>query len=310
MDKKSFFYTASHILSPLSAALVFFACETGIQPELENAESVLVVDAWLTTQPKEQLIHLTQTQPYFDNTPPPGVPGALLVVKNETDGRTFSFADSGNGMYRWLPAHAKDSLGKVGDRFSLRINTGPDAYRADAVIGRVPAIDSITLTFEPARGFLPDYYVADFWATDPPGKGDAYWIKAWKNGTLLLKPSEINIAYDAGFSERGNLDGVTFITPIRQGISPFDTDKQGNLISPYVPGDSVYVEIHSLSKAAFYFLTEVTIQTDRPGGFSELFAAPIANVSTNIFNTEKSGKKAVGFFNVSNVSARGQRFAK
>jgi cobyrinic acid a,c-diamide synthase len=72
-------------------------------------------------------------------------------------------------------------------------------------------------------------------------------------------------------------------------------------------GDSVYVEIHSITPEAFNFLNQVVIQIDRPGGFSELFAAPLANVSTNISNMNSNGKPVVGFFCVSAVSTAGKR---
>ena len=123
----------------------------------------------------------------------------------------------------------------------------------------------------------------------------------------MNKPSEINLAYDAGFSAGGNFDGVSFITPIRQGINPFDQDDNDEIIPPYLPGDSVYVEIHSITLEAFNFMNEVAIQTNRPGGFSELFASPISNVSTNIFNANNSSRKALGFFNVAAVSGLGKR---
>jgi hypothetical protein len=284
------------------------SCETTINPELEKAEAVLVVDAWLTSQPKEQSIKLSMTQAYFNNSLPPSVSSAMVSVKNETDGRIFNFNEAGStGNYQWIPTSATDSIGKPGDEFTLMITVGSENYEAVSKMGRVPVIDSITFTFEKAKGFFPDYYYAEFWATDPVGKGDTYWIKAWRNDTLLLKPSEINIAFDAGFSEQGNIDGVTFITPIRQGISPFDSDKNGNLISPYSIGDSVYVEILSVNKAAFNFLNEVAIQTDRPGGFAELFASPISNVPTNMVNLNPGGRKAVGFFNVGTVRGKGKK---
>jgi hypothetical protein len=174
----------------------------------------------------------------------------------------------------------------------------------------VPQIDSISFIFEEANAFFPDSYQAEFWATDPIGSGDTYWIKAYKNDTLLLKPGEINIAYDAGFSAGGNLDGVTFISPIRRGINPFDVDEDDAPISPYDEGDSVFVEIHSISPAAFNFLNQVVIQIDRPGGFSELFASPLANVSTNINNVNPKGKQVVGFFNVAAISTAGKRLRK
>jgi hypothetical protein len=175
-------------------------------------------------------------------------------------------------------------------------------------MGRVPKVDSITFTYVEPSGFFSEYYLGEFWARDLKGFGDTYWIKTWKNDTLLLKPSEINIAYDASFTESNATDNITFIPPIRQAISPFEIDDQGNFISPYSVGDSVYVEIYSISKAAFYFLNEVIIQTDRPGGFGELFASPFANVRTNIINSNPNGNKAVGFFNVGTISGLGKKF--
>jgi hypothetical protein len=298
-------------LSVFILALAFISCETVIDPNLELAEPVLVVDAWLTAHPKDQIIKLSQTQPYFQSSAPVGLSSAIISLKNETDNRTFTFLETATvGNYRWQPASATDSLGQVGDQFTLSISVGSDSYTATAKIGRVPKIDSITFTYQEASGIIPENYLGEFWAKDPAGTGDAYWIKAWKNDTLLLKPSEINLAFDAGFTEAGGIDGITFISPIRQGISPFEVDDDGTFISPYMPGDSVYVEIISLNRAAFNFLYEVSIQTDRPGGFAELFASPFANVPTNIFNTNANGKKAVGFFNIGMVDGLGKKFVE
>jgi hypothetical protein len=72
----------------------------------------------------------------------------------------------------------------------------------------------------------------------------------------------------------------------------------------------MHVEIHSLTVAAFTYLTEVSIQTNRPGGFSELFATPLANVSSNVFNVNTNGRRAVGFFNVAAVSSAGKRYVE
>ena len=290
-------------------------CETIIDPKLAEAEDVLVVDAWLDTEVKEQTIRVTLSQPYFDNTEPRGISNAKVTVTNETQGKVYEFLETWPdakrltipGTYFWRPSGPNESIGVVGDKFKLVVETETDRYEARAAIGRVPVIDSLTFLFEEELGFLPDRYTAEFWSRDPSGRGDTYWIKAWKNDTLLLRPSEINVAFDAGFSEGGNLDGVTFITPIRQAINPFNTDENGNFLSPYLPGDTVRVEIHSISKEAFTFLNEVVIQTDRSGGFAELFAAPMANVGTNIVNSNKNGRPALGFFNVAAISRYGKR---
>jgi hypothetical protein len=50
-------------------------------------------------------------------------------------------------------------------------------------------------------------------------------------------------------------------------------------------------------------MNELRIQTDRPGGFAELFAVPLSNIPTNIYNVNPSGNEALGFFCVSAVSS-------
>ena len=158
--------------------------------------------------------------------------------------------------------------------------------------------------FEKGNSFFPDSYFGQLFATDFTGLGDTYWIKTWKNGTYLNKPSEINIVYDAGFSAGGDIDGLVFIQPIRDGVNPFEQDENDEFISPYAPGDTIYAEIHSITNDTFTFLNQVIIQTDRPGGFGELFSTPLANVPSNItWNNESNALPAIGYFNVAAVTS-------
>jgi len=302
----------SPFLVSMCLLVVLVSCEDQIDPTLESAESQVVVDAWLNNKAGQQVINITLSQNYFDNTLPPGLSGATVVVRNLRSGRLFSFIETNtDGDYRWTPAAPADRLGQPGDQFELDIQLGNERFVAESRMGRVPAIDSVTFSFEEDDAFLPDSsYTAEFWAVDPAGSGDTYWIRAYKNGQLLNKPSEISVAFDAGFSNGGNFDGITFIPPLRTSINPFDEDENEEILSPYKIGDSVYVELNSITEEAFNFLNEVRIQTDRPGGFSELFAAPIANVSTNIRNTNANGRRVLGFFNVAAVSGAGKRLVQ
>jgi hypothetical protein len=288
-----------------------WSCETPINPDLEEADPILVVDAWINGKPGNQVIVLMKTQPYFDNTLPPIVSGAIVSVTDNT-GAVFPFVEDVNkkGSYVWRPT-ANESFGTIGNSYKLTVQSEGEVYEALSKMGRVPPIDSIVFRKNEPTDFNPDFYQAQFYATDPAGKGDTYWIRAIKNGVLLNKPTDINIAFDAGFSGgSNNSDGITFLPPLRLGINPVDTDSADQALSPYVPGDSLYVEIHSITLAAFNYLQEVNIQTNRPGGFAELFARPIANVPTNIMNVNKNGKKAIGFFNVAAVSGLGKRFSE
>jgi hypothetical protein len=295
-----------HLLVYLSVSIFLFSCDEVIDPTLEKADPVLVIDAWLNNAAGEQQITLTRSQPYFENSLPSGVSGAVINVTDQNS-KVYSFGETTPGVYVWTPA-GNEVFGEVGFTYKLSVQVGAETFISEARMGRVPAIDSITFFLEPGGQFFDDQYQAEFWATDPLGSGDAYWIKTFKNGNQLLKPSEIITAYDAGFSKGGNFSGVAFIAPIRRAINPFDEDKDGKILSPYVVGDSVYVQIQSVTEAAFNFLNEVRIQTDRPGGFGELFATSLANVSTNITSTNVTGSKVLGFFNVGEVTGLGRKF--
>lgn len=289
--------------------LFFVACEDVIDPTLESAEPVLVVDAWINDLSGSQTILLSRSQPYFEASLPPPVSGATVRVLDD-QGRTFLFVENPGkpGSYEWTPSGA-DTL-RIGGTYNLEIVDGAETFTSVSRMGRVPVIDSLTFDEDDNLATGDKLIRAEFWATDPLGPGDAYWIRSWKNGVPLLKPSEINVAFDAGLSVGGPADGVIFIPPVRRRINSVDTDEDGARISPIAEGDSMHVQIHSITEAAFTYLNEVSIQTNRPGGFQELFATPLANVSTNIFNDNPNGAKVVGFFNVSAVKSIGKRYVK
>ncbi len=285
--------------------IVLAACEDQITPELREAPPVLIIDAFLTNQDSVQTIRITQSHSYFNNSALPGVSGASVLVLN-SNGSIVEFNEVEQGYYQWDPM-TKGPIAIEGDSLMLQVTIGEDLFRSTSKINRVPEIDSITFRFEEENLFLPDSYFAEFWSRDLLGAGDTYWIKSFKNGVYLNQPNEINIAFDAGFSEGGNVDGLIFIPPIRDFINPFEQDEHDAFKSPFEDGDSIFVEIHSITNETFFFLNEVRIQTDRPGGFAELFATPLSNVPTNIeYIGNKDGVVVAGFFNVASVKGAGK----
>src|SRR6478609_3139737 len=269
-----------YISTLFASALFFFtSCETEIHPELKKVDALVAVDGWINDKSGPQTIKVMLTQSYFDNALPPGLSGATVTVENITSGKTYSFTEISEhkGDYVWTPATTSDRIGVPGDEFRLSIEAGGEAYEAMSKMGRVPVMDSITFTFQEENSFQPDSWYAEFWAKDPDGAGDTYWIRTTKNDTLLNKPSEINIAYDAGFSKAANFDGLQFFPPIRYAINPFEENENDEVLSPYDVGDSIYVEINSITESAFNHLTLVISETNRPGGFGELFSSPLSN---------------------------------
>ncbi len=302
----------SHLLryfGILMLILIASACETTYTPELENAAGIVVVDAWITMKPETQVIRITRSQPYFENSFPEKVSGAIVQIVDLNDGTLYEFSE-GEEAYFWEPD--SDTFGIVGHQYRLTVVIEGETFEATARLGRVPAIDSIRFEYNPEDVFISqEYYTAEFVATDPEGTGDTYWIKAWKNDTYLGKPSELNMVYDAAFSAGQGLDGQAFLLPIRKDfLNPLDKEpgKDNKFLPPYLAGDSVYVEIHSIDPHAYDFLWGVYYYTVRPGGFTELFSVPLANASTNLASTDpNSSTDIAGFFNVAAVSSMGKK---
>ncbi|MEP2024520.1 MAG: DUF4249 domain-containing protein [Reichenbachiella sp.] len=289
----------------LAAFSILCACDDQIYPDLDDAPEVLVVDAWIDDLMKDQVVKLSMTQPYFQSSETKSVSGAQVYI-TDNEGNRFDFVEEGSGNYVWSPV--SDPFGTIGDSYELTVISGEDTFKATSMKNRVPTVDSITFEYNEDKifGTVETYYSAELWVTDLVGEGDIYWIKTFKNEEFLNKPSEISLAWDAGFNKSAPFDGDTFIPPIRSSINPEDYDDNDEFISPYADGDSVYVELHAITEAARNFLSEVQIQTNREGGFGALFATPLSNVPTNIIN-ETSDKLVVGFFSVSSVETNGNR---
>jgi hypothetical protein len=290
-------------------SIFIFGCDTQIFPELPETEPLVAIDAWLYHKPEKQTIFITTTNTYFDDSDPDGISNAnVRIVNVEDPDEVYLFTEEIKpGRYSWMPASSTDTFGILGESYFLEMVINEVAYASVASINRVPTIDSLTWRFSEGDAFSPDSYFANFWAKDFDGPGDTYWIKSWKNGELLSKPSEINVAFDAAFSSASGSDGLIFIQPIRENINPFDFDEDDLLINPFEIGDSIFVEINSISNEAFFYLVTVQEQISREGGFGELFAVPLANAQSNIFS-ENTDEKVVGFFNISASNSLGKVF--
>ena len=350
----------------LTLAIAFYSCETEVNPDLDASLGVLVIDAWLTDNDPIQHINITRSQPYFDDSFPEKIPGASVIVRDLTDPSNEYIFDEREERYTWENTDGA-TLGIVGHEYELTVILDGVTYTSVTTLDPVPPVDSITFRLEEGNAFFDDLIFAELFATDLVGLDNTYWIKAWKNGRYLGKPEEINIAYDAAFSPAADNDGVQFIQPIRDLISPFEVDANDEIISPYnlpqrlfvanstvfnndgsvfgtiqentlifedakvaddftsvsldddqyrltndslfIKGDSVYVEIHSISNDAYFFLNQVVIETNREGGFGALFATPLANVSTNIV-PQNPDNAVTGFFNIASVSTAANRLVE
>lgn len=274
------------------------SCEDEVNIDIDPLKEQLVVDAWLTNKSEPQVIFLTKSLPYFENELPQKVEGATVLVTSNK-GTSLEFIEEEPGNYVWTPATG-ENIGEIGTEYTLQISLNEAEYSAVSTLNRVPAIDSITYEYKEDEAFEADGIYTEFFARDFVGEGDRYWIKTFKNGMFLNKPDEINIAFDAGFTEGGGLDGLIFLPLIREATNrvPDPDTEDDEDVAPWKEGDVIRVEIHSINEAAYYFLSTAEIQMTN--GNNGIFSQPVINTKGNIFS--QNSEEALGMFNVAAVS--------
>ena len=283
-----------HLIYIIIGFIVFQSCEDPINVTLDDAAPIVVVDAWLNCNSEAQTIRLSYTGAYFDNTQTSGIEDAIVSVSS-SEGSSYDFVHTSNGNYEWIPASG-EVLGDIDTEFTLDILVNGINYSSTTTMNRVPAIDSITQEFIDDDPFRDDGIYTEFISKDLVGLGDTYWIKTFKNGAFLNKPEEINITYDAGFDSGGEVDGIVFISPIRFLTNEIDED---GAFVPWLPGEEIKMEIHSISNEAFRFMELGRDQL--LNGSNGIFAEPLANTRGNV--TADNGDVVLGVFNVAAISS-------
>lgn len=281
------------------ALFLLGSCTDVIDVETDPAENLLVVDGWIDNRLEPQTIRLTQSQSYFNSNFSAGVTGAEVRVDSD-NGDTFIFEDQGNGDYIWTPTEA-DELGTPGTGYALTIVSEGKTYSSETIMFDAPPVDSITQELREDDLSGPDGIYTEFFARDLPGLGNTYWIKTFKNGEFLNKPSEMNLAYDAAFSAGSEVDNLIFIPPIREATNRIPDDEEiDDDLAPWEVGDEIRVEIHSISNEAFDFMGIAFEQMTN--GDNTIFAIPLANTTSNVMDMERN-EPILGFFNVAKVTS-------
>lgn len=275
-----------------------FGCEESITVDTADVASSIVIDAFVDNRPDVQTISITRSRPFYENTPFETVSADEVFIEDLTDPSqadyVFAESSSSPGIFEWFPTASIDSFGIVGHDYRLTVRVGNAEFTAVSTLNPVPVIDSIRFNYEEEDSFFDERFEAEFFATDLPGFGDTYWIKAFKNNVFLDRPEYIATSYDGGFSASDE-DGILFIPPLRTFINPFEDNEQG-----YDVNDTVRVELMSVTEETFLYLNEIFTQTDRQGGISELFSVPVTNLNTT-FEVVAGDESVLGIFSTSSV---------
>lgn len=280
----------------LATSVLFLAsCEDVVQIKLDEGSKLYVIDAFVNNIRSKQTVRITTNDNYFSNREAPPVGNANVVLKDLTESKSYVFAYNGNGNYEF-PISANDTIAKLDHQYELNVTIDGVTYTSLATQKRTAKLDSVSAEYDDGTsgGFGPagkPYYFCNLWAKDKVDNNtDYYWIKTYRNDTLFAGSGDINICIDGtgGAVTDAALDSTFFSPP-----ATFLGFKR------YQLNDKCKVEIHSISRATYFFFVQAQAQINNGG----LFATTPENVKTNIVTPEGAKTKAIGWFNMASVAS-------
>lgn len=297
---KTSIYTRSLIPALL---LILAGCIEPFSPsEVNSSENHLVVDGFFNVSGTDtSRIELRRTQLVNETARPAIETGAIVVIEQES-GDTFSFTETGSGMYV-LPPRVYNPAAKY--RISIKTKSGQEYLSEYVTVSRTPAIDSLTYrldTFQNAMIFYvnahDDQNHTQFyrWKFDETWEYEATYYSALEvvNEKVVLRKQNINTCWG-----RKNSGSILLGSTVR-----LTSDVIKNLPLNTVPVStnkfyikySLFVRQYGLSRQAFEYWTDLAKTTQATGS---LFDPQPSKVTGNIRNKADSDEPVFGYFSAS-----------
>lgn len=243
------------------------SCEEVVDVELEESAPRLVVEAsllWNTDlQDNVQVIKLTTTAPYFNESVPAAI-GATVTVNTET-GEEFLFTEVSDGIF------TNEEMPPVLDvKHELVITYKDEIYVATEELIPVPKLNFVE---QSKGGFSGDDTEFKIFYRDP-AEVENYYLFRYINEKISLQ------IYDDEFTN-GN---QTFA---------FFSDEDAE------PGDLVAFQIQGISEGFYEYMYILRSQSGTAGG---PFQTQPSIVRGNIVNTTNPGNFPFGYFRMSETN--------
>ncbi|WP_428232563.1 DUF4249 domain-containing protein [Flavobacterium sp.] len=256
----------AQLLVSLLLVLFFSSCEDVVTLDLETGPPRIVVDAEIIwkkgTTGNEQIIKISKTAPYYNNTTPK-VSGAQVKVQN-SNGDVFTFNETEPGSYvctNFVPV--------LNMNYVLSVQAEGQSFTAAEKLTSVTPIDKVE------QNIIKDFGGKDtieltFYYKDPADE-ENYYLTDYKSEFLIFP--QYSLMYDQFFN--GNVVNTKFS----------DEDMKA--------GNTVEITHRGISKN-FYNYMNLILEASSANPFS---VVP-GNIRGNIVNTDTSDSNnfALGYF--------------
>ena len=239
------------------ASLILTSCEKVIDVDLDDAETLLVIEGTINNHIDTQVVRITSSVKMGASNVFPGIKGAIVTVTDDL-GITYNFREREPGLYT-----NRRLRGMPGRTYNLKVAYDGKEYTSVSTMPNVLPIDSIgfsrTTIFNNTRTSVQVVF------NDPPQVKNFYRFLLTVNG---VKSKSIFV-YSDDFSN-GNY--------VTRELFDDDIDLKA--------GDTVFVEMQCISQPVYKYWLGLD-QNENRGGASITPANPVSNISNG----------ALGYFN-------------
>ena len=262
------------------AAIFFYSCEETIVLDTQQIPPSLVIESHITTQDKLHTVKLSLSVDFYYDQKPPMIKDAVVSITDVTSGETYPFVHNNSNRedYQGIFVSEVAFEGKTGHTYELQVKYNGEVYTAQETLYPVTKIDELSYRINNAEYKDPEkegyFYQVLLNAAEPQETKDYYLFKFYRNDSLVYaRESDLYFTDDEMLGpEIANLPLPVF----------------------YSKGDKARVEIFSISRQAFIYLTDLVNVLNNDSG---MFSPPPANPRTNISNN------ALGYFMASDISS-------
>jgi len=246
-------------LLSLLALFSLQSCEQEVDLSLEQGETKLVIEGWVTDQPGPYEFTIRRSGAYFGSTIATMVSGATLILSDDM-GNVDTLVEGAPGHY-----YTTYLEGQQEHEYAMEVQAYGEVYRASNYLTRINDFNFVIPFYSDTLVFGPGHYIL-VGADEQVGVGDFYQFRIWRNDSLFDGPG------DVFFSDDRLVDGQESLF-----VYPY----------PHEEGDTVVVEVRSISNLTYDYLITYIQQLNGSGG---PFGSPPENLLTNWDND------ALGFF--------------
>ncbi len=138
---------------------------------MDQITSTIVIEGAISNTMSNNIVKISSSQAYYDDSPPHKVEGALVSVEDSSS--TYYFTETAPGIY-----FLGYLLASPGQEYVMNVEIAGEVYTASTIMPRTPSIDSIS--FEVDDNDRSRFFVK-LHAQENPLPGDYYFWGVYKD---------------------------------------------------------------------------------------------------------------------------------